>query len=124
MSPEAQRIAIAEATQRRKLVEKDGNLITYNFNGRGWYADRRARDSEYERKVFVRNCMDYLGDLNAAHEMEAHLGFIDTEGTLTIAYEENLRSVMKDCGWPIWYATAKHRSEAFLKTLGLWKEGE
>lgn len=60
---------------------------------------------------------NYHGDLNAIHEAEKVLR------ELTPEYDTEL---FETCGdWPCAiHATAAQRAEAFLKTLGLWKESK
>ena len=56
----------------------------------------------------VKDCPDYLNDLNAMHEAEKTLKVSEI-----IPYGENVGHDMK--------ATAAQRAEAFLKTLNLYK---
>lgn len=95
MTPEAQRIAIAEA-----CGWKEGTTGLWQDPAKsGYYA-----------------CPDYLNDLNAMHEAEKamttaqHLHYLAHLGTVCLH-----SGVAKEC------ATAAQRAEAFLKTLGLWK---
>jgi hypothetical protein len=60
----------------------------------------------------VRDCPDYLTDLNAMYEAEK---LIMDESS--IIYFEWLTRL--SCPW---HATAPQRAEAFLRTLNLWKE--
>lgn len=65
---------------------------------------------------------NYLGDLNASHEMEKMLGSSEQK-----QYLVNLIFVVGSefTGWEIYdaaTATASQRAEAFLRTKGLWKE--
>ena len=61
---------------------------------------------------------DYTNDLNAMHEAEKILN-----GDEQHTFEMHLLQ-MPDLGWEIkgTHATAAQRSEAFLKTINLWKE--
>ena len=96
MSPEQQRVAIAEACG---IVSKDqwGPLYRTQYG-------------------IVRDCPDYLNDLNAMHEAEKVLnresGYheIGGYGLYLVALEHNAS------------ATAAQRAEAFLRTLNLWNE--
>lgn len=97
MKPEAQRIAIAEACG---IVTKDQ-----------WGPLYRTQQG------MVRDCPDYLNDLNAMHQAEEILN-------------EKQEHIMNDTLWDLmlgrkylWHATAAQRAEAFLRTLGKWKEG-
>ena len=120
MTPEKQRIAIAEAC--------------------GWTDIRRPCDSNYHdlptdtlRILYGRVCgippgwihsqnsrplLDYPNDLNAMHEAEKTL----TRGQLH-EYMLNMQEVKGLGGnnhWLNFHATAIQRAEAFLRTLNLW----
>ena len=96
MTPEAQRIAIAEAC--------------------GWKPNPFERDMRGQ--VFPQSPPDYLRDLNAMHEAEKAMSvndrnrYIDTLGT---TYHDS---------WEFCTATAAQRAEAFLKTIGKWENKE
>ena len=92
MTPEEQRIAIAEACP---FVRKDGHWV-YKAHG-------------VARWIFF----DPLEDLNAMHEADKT---IETPA----AYEHWLIAVVKD-GYHS-RATAAQRADAFLRTIGKWKE--
>lgn len=96
MSPEKQRIAIAEECDLAKEVayykEKNGSL---------------SIDSVIP---------NYLTDLNAMHEAEKTLPTANKEvysGILTIV-------AGGDDSFPVINATAAQRAEAFLRTIGKW----
>ena len=63
---------------------------------------------------------DYLADLNAMHEAEQvlthdqHIDYIDWLGLCSDDYGHKV--------WTYVHTTAAQRSEAFLRTLGLWEE--
>jgi hypothetical protein len=73
----------------------------------------------------VRNCPDYINDLNAMHEAEKML----TEHQWG-EYERVLRLVCDGCsyyegaGKELLHATARQRAEAFLRTLRKWEEAK
>ena len=98
MNPEQQRIAIAEAC--------------------GWKTDKRGLGWLSPRGYYASE-PDYLNDLNAMHEAEK---------TLTDkAHEEfrlNLYEVLGDDSRLIVSSTAAQRAEAFLRTIGKWKEAK
>ena len=101
MNNEKQRIAIAEACE---IVSKDKwGPLYHTENG------------------FVRDCPDYLNDLNAMHEAEKVLsrgaGYHQTGGFGL--YKTALAEVC-DEQHPI-DATAAQRAEAFLRTIGKWE---
>ena len=108
MKPEQQRIAIAEACGLTnvapmivKNVKHEGDDITVGiWSDDGWVPQ-------------------YLNDLNAMHEAEK---------TLTDkAHEEfrlNLYDLIRDDSRLIVSSTATQRAEAFLRTIGKWKEAK
>ena len=61
------------------------------------------------------NVPNYPGDLNACHEMEKALS--------TAQLQREYADILDD-GNGGHFATAAQRSEAFLRTLGLWEEEE
>lgn len=109
MTPEAQRIAIAEACGWKyvKVYQWAGDLIT----PKQWHD--------------VDVLPDYLNDLNAMHEAEkVLLPDLSRYGTeLTKVCDqfaaENGYELLES--WRT-TATASQRAEAFLRTLNLWKE--
>ena len=108
MKLENQRIAIAEACGWKKRADDV------------WYSEERTHDV-----IFSEELPDYLNDLNAMHEAEK---------VLTEQQHKQYRySLTTICGLVSGIeidqvahnyisATASQRAEAFLKTLGLWKE--
>jgi hypothetical protein len=64
------------------------------------------------------NIPDYLHDLNAMHEAEKTLRHPCEESYTYVRHLEQI------CGWVPWQATAAQRAEAFLRTLGRWKDAE
>jgi hypothetical protein len=65
---------------------------------------------------------DYLGDLNACHEMEKVLidkGVNDWWAYVAFINRHNPTPFRSETAV---HATATQRSEAFLRTLGLWQE--
>jgi hypothetical protein len=113
MTPEQQRIAIAEAcgwTNVAPLIVKnvkhEGDDITVGIRSDdGWIPD-------------------YLNDLNAMHEAEKVLS-----EKQWVEYEEEIRTVVLGgirlvSQWTKAdiHATAAQKSKAFLRTLGLWQE--
>jgi len=116
MSPEAQRIAIAKACGWKDVKKADNGAPIGLGPLNHWYA----------------NIPDYLNDLNAMHEAALTLTLCDRS-----KYTMELRRIvlleardeMRDldsgliCDLYFYEATAAQRAEAFLRTLGLWKEG-
>jgi len=121
MTPERQRIVIAEVCGWTCCGQVPG------LHPHGLAPWLKVSDYTSEQvlnhEVPIDTLPDYLGNLNAMHQAESHLGcVIDTDGTLEFAYELQLIKVMKPSGWRIYYATAAQRAEAFLKTLNKWEE--
>lgn len=67
-------------------------------------------------KVREQNLPDFCHDLNAMHEAEQILN--DYEKTQMVA---SVGEIRKKCGF-VFHATARERAEAFLRTVGKWKE--
>ena len=109
MNPEQQRIAIAEACGWKNV---DAGA------GRVWGFTTRHKGTPSESDVCV-DIPNYLNDLNAMHEAEK---------TLTDkAHEEfrlNLYDLIRDDSRLIVSSTATQRAEAFLRTIGKWKEAK
>lgn len=110
MSPEKQRIAIAEAYGWKDISDWGAGGI----NGR------------HPVEPWTEVIPDYLNDLNAMHEAERVLSptlfAADSDGRRP---EVNLYLtwLTRICGHsPIAFATAAQRAEAFLRTLNLWEE--
>lgn len=115
MTPDQQRVAIAEAcgwTWIRTLPyddacygEASGQLVGHQTNS-----------------IIEEIIPDFPFDLNAMHQAESYLSTVlDTNGELTDAYESHLIKVGRHRGWPVWYSTAAQRAEAFLRTVGRWE---
>lgn len=95
MSPEDQRIAIAEACGwKSRLIEGE-------------------RDPSQDSWT---SPPDYLNDLNAMHEAEKTLDY-DQRSAFVVRL-----SVMMNNGFEFCHATAAQRAEAFLRTIGKWQE--
>ena len=104
MTPEAQRIAIAEACGWIL------NPAKHTAKGLDWL-HVPSGNTAY-------NPPNYLNDLNAMHEAEKVLN-------------EKQEDIMNSTLWDImdgrkylWHATASQRAEAFLRTIGKWKEAK
>ena len=117
MTPEAQRIAIAEACGWKQ--RKDSTMPSEKY----W--------SGLEDAGFLPN---YTGDLNAMHEAEKALDASSLE-----VKKRWLDTMAVVCAWPetalimsnsvelnyrIGRATAAQRAEAFLRTLTLWDDSK
>ena len=95
MSPEAQRIAIAESVG---IHLHDGDHAPSNY-------------------VFDNDLPDYLNDLNAMHEVEKTL----TNLVDQLTYLYKLSPVKSE--WTLATATARQRASAYLRTIGKWEGG-
>ncbi len=101
MSPERQRVVIAELCGYKRLVELDSGL-------HGWIESGPCEPIP-----------DYLNDLNAMHEAER----VFLTHKLGPAYQRWLdRLNMQDMDFGVYHATAAQRAEAFLRTLNKWEE--
>jgi hypothetical protein len=113
MSPDAQRIAIAEACGFKRIPTpfKVGREIVdwpiWEYKGQ-----------RYSFHGFP--LPDYLNDLNAMSHAEHTSGI----GFEPVRYVTELRKVVaQEIGRGfLLFAKAAQRAEAFLRTLGLWKE--
>lgn len=121
MTPEAQRIAIAEAcglfklaplrrTTRRGTVAPDGARL--------WYCEEHHGGA-----VTYAEVPHYTSDLNAIHLAESWL--LRNHPDLRMSYRRILIDVCFDTPDKFasyWLATAAQRAEALLRTLGRWTE--
>jgi hypothetical protein len=103
MKPEQQRIAIAEACE---IVSRDQWGPLYKTP-----------------KGVIRDCPDYLNDLNAMAEAIATLGYDKQQDWLyklsyVLGFKSRNNWVLSD----LVNATAAQRAEAFLRTIGKWEE--
>ena len=109
MNKEVQRTAIAEACgwSYRKT-----EFCTY------WWNDEVNKTLPPNDDGF-RPCPDYLNDLNAMHEAEKML-----KGGMRSKYDAELTLIcIRDYNF-IWESTASQRAEAFLRTIGKFKEAK
>ncbi len=72
------------------------------------FLDRNPDIGVMPNQVGTAKLPDYLNDLNAMHEAEKVL-----QGEQLTEYVER---------WVEWNSTAAQRAEAFLRTLGPWKD--
>lgn len=134
MSPEAQRIAIAEACGWKFEHKNKGSnywvecIVVTSPGGKqchGWcpnpppYKAGKAVDEYHKRvaeDIAKTGIPDYLNDLNAMHEAEEVL--IEEESpAVPILYRGYLDIATR--GRP-WHATAAHKAECLLKARNLW----
>jgi hypothetical protein len=109
MSPEQQRIAIAEACGWQYNIE---GIYESWFDPAGseWQVMHRWQTYKDGTDILP----DYLADLNAMHGAEKML-----ESNQEQSYFELLHDIAGNLKF--YRATAAQRAEAFLKTLNLWK---
>lgn len=121
MSPEAQRIAIAEycgwkwVSPIAEPNKRKGGL--FDPSGRAVLLSWNPEASMYSPDV-IPKLPDYLNDLNASHEMEKVLGEYRKK-----EYWQTLCEICNFVDDNMIYATAAQRAEAFLKAIGKWEEG-
>lgn len=113
MTPEQQRIAIAEACGwYRNGTKCNGRFPAYSH-------------PEKDCRCTVHQLPNYPGDLNDMHEAEkvllkdADFGYkYDCELNIVVeAFEDGCVNYMK-----LWHATAAQRAEAFLRAIGKWTD--
>ena len=100
MSPDKQQIAIAEACG---IISKDQWGPLYKTP-----------------QGILRDCPDYLTDLNAMHEAEK---------VMTAGEREQFKDILevvcaRTFQWDRISATAAQRAEAFLRTVGKWEDAK
>lgn len=108
MTPEAQRIAIAEACGWKFSPH-------WTLSGQDCY-EHPSHDPKP-----VSQLPNYPNDLNAMHEAEMTLNWNEQESFQADNYRDALT---KECGHDrdiIHVATAAQRAEAFLRTIGKWE---
>jgi hypothetical protein len=130
MSPEAQRIAIAEACGWSMCRPRASEFSTPWISGLNPNPDeivevipcdgspaRKPNESDYGWETIP----NYLTDLNAMHEAEKAVLMKDVR-----LYIDYARQLEKICGGIMdsVFATAAQRAEAFLRTLGKWEDGK
>jgi len=103
MTPEQQRIAIAEACGWAP------DPFGYHVKDPAGITGPRFRLDELP---------DYLNDLNAMHEAEKGL---DATRQNEYSYQLEAACCPREYGW---HATAAQRAEAFLRTIDKWEETE
>ena len=124
MTPEAQRIAIAEAFGWTQL--KPHSLYPERLVGMlpKQHPNYHASNSPCD------TVPDYLSDLNAMHEAEDVLSdarvqrYVDHLANVTNAHLETNGVRYGVNYWSIYHATASQRAEAFLRTLNLWDDNK
>ena len=146
MSPEAQRIAIAEACgwTRKSQLREHSSSVTDHY----WWRPGRNEFIEFDYRVctqrmfpsgnvigesFPREIPDYLNDLNAMHGAEKTLADEQYASSSLASYEDIsfigwlFRIMVRRREKPDFRthsATAAQRAEAFLRALNLWDDSK
>lgn len=111
MSPDAQRVAIAEACGWKKAEPPNTPV---------WW-----KNGEWVSNVY--DLPDYPNDLNAMHEAERVLEYwsgrwIGEGSWAPEAYMNHLQDIAEGDDWRFCCATAAQRAEAFLRTIAKWED--
>jgi hypothetical protein len=114
VTPEAQRIAIAEACGWKNHDHPDVMQCKQRWTmQKQWCMDPKGV------LRFNHHRPNYLNDLNAMHEAEKTLTYAQG-GEMTLWIQR-----MTCAGYgPQLFATASQRAEAFLRTIGKWEESK
>jgi len=120
MTPEKQRIAIAEAcgwTEVKRFQIQNGPEHPWFIQGK--------TPTSWKGKDVRPWLPDFLNDLNAMHEAERALKDAECEIYMDTLTETSGGDVdMGTASFCGYFATAAQRAEAFLRTLGLWEESK
>lgn len=134
MKPEAQRIAIAKACGWK--IEPRPEWPAYPFSAHTVTTPTGEFLGTISDEAMFKKLPDYLNDLNAMHEAEKIFGSVRnwtnyiTQLSKIVWANYSLWELANETSQEaIAYrlsqlagATAEQRAEAFLKTLGLWKD--
>lgn len=125
MTPEAQRLAIAEACGwvRGSWAEYASTGLTDNKvkSGRVWTQNGWSNSNTGEARDEL---PDYLNDLNAMNEAEETLDVnVESPNSPRYEYSRILYGMVPDKQQPF-RATAAQRAEAFLRTIGKWRDND
>lgn len=108
MSPEKQRIAIAEMNG----FVRDEICECWEKDGVNYFADGSH---------LFRQIPDYLNDLNHAHQMERDASYHTGDYCRILMQVTSGGSLENMTQYNLLHATATQRCEAFLKTVGRWE---
>ncbi len=130
MKPEQQRIAIAEACGWKIENYGPAGYKTLYWRLRRPNGTIRVEDctgEEWSRAIFGLMTPDYLNDLNAMHEAEKALSEKQQvwylQKLMQVRFRTHADSGMIACmADKLAFATASQRAEAFLRTIGKWKD--
>lgn len=110
MTPEAQRIAIAEACG----WELKSNGLSPMWSWQNESLTHRIKWASHKEMASQGVLPDYLNDLNAMHEAESFIMDDDPH-----AYGSYACNLYEEYGNTV-HLTAAQRAEAFLRTIGKW----
>lgn len=122
MSPEEQRIAIAEACGWLE-VQRCSRRLNSHPEGSCLMGTKDGPTINYSRTFEL--IPDYTADLNAMHEatkaldVDARIRFL--KALSEIVYRDYNANTSDESQGYMEFATAPQRAEAFLRTLNLWK---
>lgn len=113
MTPEQQRIAIAEFCGWTSIMNHPVGLV-------GFHPQAEGESLGFCQDKTIYLIPDYPNDLNAMHEAEKTLPELQRQ----LYYSELIRVLIKSINsynfYDILTATSQQRSEALLKTIGKW----
>ena len=123
MSPEAQRIAIAEACGWRDIKHTDHEDVDIESRSIIHWSGLTGvppKFIHYENRIVI---PDYLNDLNAMHEAEKVLlkGHEDDPDGCELWSDYQTYLILACPAYLSYHATAAQRAEAFLLTIGKWE---
>jgi len=125
MKPKAQRIAMAELEGWEHMEAKELSPSERIVYGEKWWRNPIEKTIACED-----NIPDYLNDLNAVHEVEKSLSTLNQSFFANELYDitntgvDEEMAVTHDFFSSCVMATAAQRTEALLRTMGKWKDGE
>lgn len=135
MTDDEIRIAVADASglKARYGLRKRGLWYRPNASGYTGMSDQAGRYTleEAKKHEYIRGCdddvkiaalplPDYLEDLNAMHEVEKTLDAVQRGRYSTLLAQRDEKTFTWD--FDTIHATARQRCEAYLRTIGRWKE--
>lgn len=127
MTPEQQRIAIAEACGLTPHPDNDNRPDDLKFwspqySGKPGlvYTLDGPEYGEFPRSQHDARLPDYPNDLNAMHEAEKVLR-VEQHFTFQVELARVINTITYPLNFALLHSTASQRAEAFLRTLNLWK---
>lgn len=120
MSPESQRIAIAEVCGWKWIEPEENKCGGLKSPSGDWVIRSWRIGADMTCLDVLRELPDFLNDLNAMHRAEETLSELNK--IKYVSYLLTCREIKESTMWVFSHAGASVRAKAFLKTLGLWKE--